>query len=356
MSKFVAWRSKPNEPAPPPISNTIQPVSVGQAFRFGFSNYFDWIKVGPNDPSMGVVNKREIVESSSNNITWFEIVGTREGHVLIDAIDTNTGYRWDVFQLAIGKSGAKKRPAIKGVNYNYYVDTTGIGPNWNASIVIVQKFALIPIRGGLTITDTTGTNWTSQYWSNKEWNAWVWKFKKLIEGAWSEKMWLATPASLHELEVDAPGGGKRRVNLHCVYKVEFAVAGAAHQEIRVLKTNATSSVAFGSDSKLLDKADLLTDSPAVSGFINPFNTAIHEIGHNLGLHHPCEVKTPATPYCVSTDPDNVEVMGMGDQLRARYATPWQNAAATWFSTNGGGTTYKPIDFTPSLSRLAPVVV
>lgn len=145
------------------------------------------------------------------------------------------------------------------------------------------------------------------------------------------------------------------MNLHCVFKCIISHPGAAHQVIRVAKAGLANGGAFRSNSRLLDDADIKTD-PAGT-YLNqtqPFNTAVHEIGHNLGFTHPCEVTTPATPYCVSTDPNSTEIMATGNQLRVKYATPWQRAAAMWFST--GGTSCSAFDFSPSLTRLAPVVV
>ena len=166
-------------------------------------------------------------------------------------------------------------------------------------------------------------------------------------------MWLASPAALTELEVPKPGGGKSRVQLHCVLKVQLAQPAAAHHRIEVVKTNAANGLAFRSNSTRYDDKDLLTDAPAVSGFAKPFTMVVHEMGHTLGLHHACETKTPSAPYCMATDPDGNEIMAKGNELKPTYATPWQNAAASWFNSNGHGHSLKPVDFQPYLYRIAP---
>ena len=353
MPHFVLFDGNPQQPAPPPIKRRDQKISVGTSIRVGFKDTQSWIDVRANNPSVRIA-KRDAVEVTTNGIAWYEIVGLREGSTEITAVDTNTNYVWDRFTLDI-KGGVKttNRPAIRGINYNYYVDTKGIGPDYNASIVLEWKVALLQVPPGPG-ADHIGTIFPAKTWGN-DWFAWTARFTKIIESAWSEKFWLSTPAQLHDLEVSAPGGGKRRVNLHCVLKCVVSPMGAAHQVIRVAKTGLANGAVFNSDSRLLDDADLKTDPVGSYGAqTKPFNTAVHEIGHNLGFTHACQVTTPSTPYCVVTDPDNAEIMGTGNELRARYAMPWQRAAAMWFSS--AGTPCSPSDFAPSMVRLAPVPV
>jgi len=354
MPHFVKFDGNPHHVAPPAIKRRDQLISVGTSIRVGFKDTQSWIDVRANNPSVRIT-KRAAVESVTNGIAWYEIVGLYEGSTEITAVDTNTNYVWDQFTLDIkGKAKTTNRPIIRGMTYNYYVDTKGIGPDYNASVVLEWKVALIPIDAG-PVKDTDGTAFVASKWSNSEWYVWTHKFKKIIESAWSEKIWLSTPATLHELEVSAPGGGKRRVNLHCVLNCIISHPGSAHQVIRVAKTGLANGGAFRSDSRLLDDADLNNDP--VGTYVNqtkPFNTAVHEIGHDLGFTHACQTTTPATPYCLATDPNSGEIMATGNELRVRYATPWQQAAATWFST--GGTPCSSSDFAPSFVRLAPVAV
>lgn len=353
MPHFVKFAGNPHQAAPPAIKRHDQLISVGTSIRIGFKDIQSWIDVRANNPSVRIT-RREAIEGATNGIAWYEIVGMYEGSTEITAVDTNTNYVWDQFTLDIkGKVKTTNRPPIRGVTFNYYVDTKGIGPNYNASVVLEWKVALIPVPAG-PVTDTDGTSFTASKWGN-DWNSWTAKFKRTVESAWSERIWLSTPAKLHELEVSDPAGGKRRVNLHCILKCVISHPGAAHQLIRVAKAGQSTGGSFRSDSRLLDDADLKNDP--VGTYVNqtkPFNTAVHEIGHDLGFTHACEVTTPSTPYCVATDPNSAEIMAAGNELRARYATPWQRAAATWFTT--GGTPCTPSDFTPSLVRLAPVAV
>jgi hypothetical protein len=355
MAHFVKWRGPFNDQGAPRISKTIQKVETGKAFLFGI-----WggstLTVGPNDASIAQCNKRAAVEGSTNNITWYELVGRRTANVMIEARNPADNAVWDSFQLAVADAAKKPktRPAVRGINYDYHVSTGGINHNWNADLVLTLRMALIPAAGGTTVSDTTGTSYTSKWWSNKEWSAWVQRFIKTVESHWSGKFWLSTPAALDELEVPNPAGGKKRVNLHCLLKVQLAKAAAAHHKITVVKTTATSSVGFGSHSTNYDDKDLLTDAPAVSGFTKPFNTVVHEIGHTLGLRHACESITPSTPYCTAAHPEVGTIMAMGNEYRVTYATPWQNAAAAWFNSDKHGHSFQPSDFSSSLTRLAPV--
>jgi len=353
MPHFVKFAGNPHQAAPPAVKRVTQSISVGTSIRVGFKDTQSWIDVRSNNARVNIA-KREAVENVSNGIAWYEIVGMDEGTTEITAVDTNTNYVWDRFTISIkGKAKTTNRPPIRGVTYNYYVDTKGIGANVNASVVIEWKVALIPVPAG-PVTDTVGTTFTAAKWGN-DWNSWTAKFKRTVESAWSERIWLSTPAKLHELEVSDPGGGKRRVNLHCVLNCVISSLGAAHQVIRVAKTGFSTGAPFRSDSRLLDDADLGTDPVgSYGGQTKPFNTAVHEIGHDLGFTHSCQVTTPSTPYCLVTDPENAAIMATGNELRASYATPWQRAAALWFST--GGTPCTSGEFSPSLTRLAPVGV
>lgn len=176
----------------------------------------------------------------------------------------------------------------------------------------------------------------------------------MIERNWSEKFWLRPPSVLGDLEMAKPGGGRCRVNLHCVLKVNLVSPALAQHRIKVVKSGASPAGSYRSDSTDFDNVDVRTDPPSVTGFAQPFNTVVHEIGHTLGLHHPCEATTPANPYCVTTDPNSNEVMGQGSELRVRYATPWQNAAAAWFNSSGSGWRFKAVDFVPSVNYVAPL--
>ena len=101
------------------------------------------------------------------------------------------------------------------------------------------------------------------------------------------------------------------MNFHCILKCIISHPGAAHQVINVAKTGLADGGAFRSYSTKVDDADLKTDP--VGTYVNqtkPFNTAVHEVGHDLGFTHACEAATPATPatpYCLATDPRVVHV-------------------------------------------------
>lgn len=304
MGNFVKWRGAYVDEGSPTISHTIQRAEVGQAFRFGFYGLVPGLNIGPNNPAIAQINQRSAVEIATNNITWYELVGLRSAPVMVEARNSADGAVWDYFELVVSNKGAA-RPPIHGINYDYQVDTNGIGPNWNASMILTLKIALEPASAGLSVKDLNGTAWVAKYWSPGEWNRWVAQFRSLIVRNWSEKFWLSTPPSLTELEVPKPGGGKGRVHLHCVLRVDIVSSALAQHRIKVVKDDAGGN--FRSYSTQYDTADLHTET----GYAKPFIAAVHEIGHTLGLRRACEIITPATPYCVAGDPNSNEVMGNG---------------------------------------------
>jgi hypothetical protein len=364
VAHFVKWRGPFLDEGSPAISKSVQTTEIGKALRFGI-----WggsgLNIGPNDRSVAQLNERDSVEGSKslngvlngNNIKWYELVGLKESNVMIEARNPADNAVWDYFQLAVKKSTAKVRGAVKGINYDYHVDSTGINENYNASIVLTLKVALIPVPGDKAVKDDSNVAFTTRWWSNAEWAKYVQKFISVVQANWSEKMWLASPTTINELQVPKKAGGKARAQLHCVLKVQHVQnAASAHHRIQVVKVGAADGLAFRSNSTRLDEKDLKTVPVAVSGFAKPFSTVVHEMGHTLGLHHSCETKTPATPYCLATDPDGNEVMAKGNEMKPTYATPWQNAAASWFNSDTHGHAFKPSDFTASLTRLAPASV
>ena len=147
MAHFVKWRGPFLDEGSPAIGRTIQGTEVGKAFRFGIWGDVG-LKIGPNDSSVAQLNPRLSVEGSTNNITWYELVGLREANVMVEARNPADNAVWDYFQLAVKKSTFKSRPPVRGINYDYYVDTTGIGPNWNASMVSSSRSCLSRFPAG----------------------------------------------------------------------------------------------------------------------------------------------------------------------------------------------------------------
>jgi hypothetical protein len=166
MPHFVKFDGNPHHVAPPAIKRRDQLISVGTSIRVGFKDTQSWIDVRANNPSVRIT-KRAAVESVTNGIAWYEIVGLYEGSTEITAVDTNTNYVWDQFTLDInGKAKTTNRPIIRGMTYNYYIDTKGIGPDYNASVVLEWKVALIPIDAG-HVKDTDGTAFVASKWSTR---------------------------------------------------------------------------------------------------------------------------------------------------------------------------------------------
>src|SRR3954469_9774422 len=121
MPHFVKFDGNPHNPAPPAVKRRDQLISVGTSIRVGFKDTQSWIDVRANNPSVRIT-PRAAIESATNGIAWYEIVGMYESSTEITAVDTNTNYVWDQFTLDIkGKVKTTNRPPIRGMTYNYYV-------------------------------------------------------------------------------------------------------------------------------------------------------------------------------------------------------------------------------------------
>lgn len=112
MGHFVKWIGPNLNEGAPRISQSEQKVEVGQAFRCGVWGGSS-LKITPNDATLAQINVRTAVDSSSNNITWYEIVGLKEGNATIRAI--NPGDDSDT-QDRVG-SGQRHRIAAANEGY-----------------------------------------------------------------------------------------------------------------------------------------------------------------------------------------------------------------------------------------------
>ena len=83
---------------------------MGKAFRFGLWGGSGLV-VGPNDPSIAQMNARISVEATTNNISWYELVGIREGLVMIEARNPGDGRVWDYFHTG-APDGGRTRPVF----------------------------------------------------------------------------------------------------------------------------------------------------------------------------------------------------------------------------------------------------
>jgi hypothetical protein len=113
MANFVKWRGPYLDEGSPSISKTIQTIQVGQAFKFGIYGG-SGLNVGPNDPSVAQLNTRCSVERSSNNVTWYELIGLQEErYVMIETRNPADNRVWDYFQLAVKKRASTPRPPVR---------------------------------------------------------------------------------------------------------------------------------------------------------------------------------------------------------------------------------------------------
>lgn len=197
------------------------------------------------------------------------------------------------------------------------------------TLTLVLHVMLVPTAPGVVRTYPPQSNReprTTKPWPPNRWAGWPERWKAMMLEAWHDKFELHAATALRrqsdprrlrchfELHVEgvddtfqAPGHLRSRVDFHGTRRRDFEVSSAR------LNGNRNRN----EFDMTLDYRDIVGDDKGVG----PQYSAIHELGHHLGLGHRCH--GTSDEYCTSGPrADRRDVMASGNEAKPWHAEPW----------------------------------
>lgn len=220
-------------------------------------------------------------------------------------------------------------------SFDSRIDPPGESPHFTLSLKLRLRFVPAnPPDGKQTgrFADFEGSRVPVVRWSRAEWIRFRTEFRIQIHSTWDRAFLLTPPASYPGFTWPERGGTRRRVL--CTIQVPVQdEPGDVHATITLVRLAHPGRHSFRSDSFTLESTDVLPKRTGAFGATWARQTAVHEIGHLLGLghvnqhSHECR-QAPGSQICYGANLQQaVNVMGHGGVLDHDNARPWTERIA-----------------------------
>jgi hypothetical protein len=246
---------------------------------------------------------------------------------------------------------------ISGNDFDSKIEIPDARRAINCKIILTLNIQLVQHRGATFTRRARRANGTggfrtevqtyrTQNWTAGEWNVFRYLLTHIAQHWWSTQFWLKPPASFNEMNLPL-AGPTHRPNFQCVLKINLINSRVnRHARVKAVRLQ-DDERDMRSHSRLFDNRDLQVSNPRDV----PHTTAVHEIGHLLGLDHP-GIRN-AVPACLVDGNQQQcyqphgEMMGSGLGIVDAYAAPWLDRIARHTHTRRAGWTVLRRDTPPT---------